>query len=122
MLVQGSQTRNALAGLIQKPPEGVADLVDEMDKDYQVKLSDLTLTSGIKQVKVTFNCEESDERATKVKDQVETLYCRKLSAMVKFLKYGRVAFERAWGYDAESNVNTVDLNELPYRNTKMILL
>lgn len=119
MLVQGSQTRNALAGLVQKPPEGVADLVDEMDKDYQVKLSDLTLTSGVKQVKVTFNCEEGDERATAVKDHAEKLYYRKLSAMLKFLKYGRVAFERAWNYAA--GVNTCDLNELPYRQTKMIL-
>src|SRR5687767_14862238 len=98
MLVQGSQTTNALAGLIQKPPEGVADLVDEMRKDYQVNLGELVLKSGVKQVKVTFKCEDTDERAKAVKDSVEKTFYAKLSAMLDFIAFGRVAFEQAWEY------------------------
>jgi len=121
MLVQGSQTANALAGLLQAPPQQVELLVAEMRKDYQLNLAERVLVSGAEQVKVTFKTTDGDASAKAVRDHVEKEFYRKRSAMMNFIAYGRVAFEKAWKYVPEAGVHVCDLNELPYKQTKMIL-
>lgn len=116
-MIRGSQTKTAVGALVGPEPDGVSKLVQEMDQDYIVALADRTFRTTVKQANVTVVSDGTFARANLIAEQMQDLYWLKLPAMLDFVKYGRVAFEKVWGWDGQ--VNTLQLDELPYDYTEM---
>lgn len=121
-MIRGSQTKTALAAMMEGEPGDLDELVKAMRMDYAVTLSERTFRTTAKQAKVTITpVDSTSSRANVVAKQLQKLYWKKLAAMMEMVSYGRVAWEKVWGWDGVNVLNTLDLKELPYTKTEMRL-
>ena len=127
---RGKSVAALLAKMIGAEPKNIGELVDGMRKDYQIRLCELTLQAMMQTVPVTINCEEqglyADEadqaRAEALCERLTTLWESRWSSMQEAVAYGRVAYEKVWGFDRDHGLQYLeDLEPLPFKQTTMLL-
>lgn len=127
---RGKSVAYLLAKLIGSEPKSIGELVEGMRSDYQVRLCELTLQAMMQTVPVTINCEEqglySDEhdqaRVDALCDHLTTLWHSRWQSMQEAIAYGRVAYEKVWGFDRDHGLQYLeDVEPLPFKQTTMLL-
>lgn len=110
-------------------PKDLADVVDQMNEDYQVQLAYRSIKAIIKTAQISVTVEDADsldpvarEKADWLAGMALELFQSRWSDMLEFIPYGRVAFEKVWKLSARKNCYYLDdLDPLPYRQTEMLL-
>jgi hypothetical protein len=111
-----------LASLIEPEKKDAIDVIERMERDYQITLAKLTLMANLQAVEVRVTTTSSDARAKFLAGDLVKLWKSNLPKMAEFIVKGRVAFEKVWAWDNEAKVNKIaSLQELPYRQTEMLL-
>ena len=120
--VGSAMSQHMLASLIEPEKKDSIDVIERMERDYQITLAKLTLTANLQAVEVRVTTTSSDPRAKFLAGDLAKLWKSHLSKMAEFIVKGRVAFEKVWTWDNEAKVNKIaSLQELPYRQTEMRL-
>jgi DNA topoisomerase-1 len=114
--------RKMLARIVQPEPADVPEMVEWMRRDYQVRLAELVLTTGIKAIPVTFTVTGGDQRTQALANALQRLWRAHFATMLEVIAYGRVAFETLWRYDEGQNLLLpVGLDDLPFDDSELIL-
>jgi hypothetical protein len=113
---------SVLASGIRREDKSIYDIVERMERDYQVKLARLTIAANIFSIDVTVSAESPDPRARALADHLQRLWDATLPQMLNAVPYGRMAFEKVQEYDSANNLNFIEcLDPLPYKETSMKL-
>ena len=127
-LPKGSQSAGALTELIRRENMQLEQIVEQMDRDYQVNLAYRVLSANASQADISFNVEaEGRDEATlqrleSLSERIAELWEKTHKSMMPCIKYGRVAYEKIWDYDEKQNLAFIrKLEELPFRQTKMLI-
>ena len=110
----GTASKGALAGLQKREDKSAAAAVEQMDLDYQVTLARLTLKAVLDIVPVSVSVETEDQHAKTLAADCERLWKETFSRMQDAIRYGRVAFEKVYGYlDGGVTVMSANPSSLP---------
>jgi hypothetical protein len=128
-LPKGSQSADLLVELVKRENLSIEQVVEQMDRDYQVTLARRVLSANANGVEVTFNVNAPDgwdaatiARLEKLSERIAKLWEDTRKSMMDFIKFGRVAYEKVWDYDKANVLSYIrKLEALPFRNTKMLL-
>lgn len=117
----GTSTAEVLAKLKSPEPKGVAELVSRMREDYQVTLAELVIGGNVHAARTTVSVAgAAGESAQILARHLQKLWDATLPKMLDAFAFGRVAFEKAWGY--RLGLNYIEsLDPLPFQHTSMCI-
>lgn len=107
----------------QKENKAFADVVAEMDCDYQIQFMRHILVANLQAIDVSVSVENGDgEKSEALQDRMQKLWDRTVPDMVAAVGYGRVAFEKSWDYDEKARLTLVEsLEPLEFKKTRLRL-
>lgn len=114
-------SREAMSRIAGKEQGDIGQIVEEMDKDYQVKLAKLILSANIQAAASTVTAEATpDGRTARIVKHQQKLWDQTLPVMLQSIAYGRVAFEKCWAY--QDGITFIEsLDDLPFTKTSLKL-
>jgi hypothetical protein len=120
-VVGSSGVASILSRYREPEPDCIDDLVTRMRLDYQVGLADRVIQSQGNQAKVTVTSQSEDPRAVALAVHLENLFYRTRKSMWDMTAYGRVCYEKQWGFARQLNVIT-KLQPMPFALSEMLPL
>lgn len=120
-LPQSALHKRALNKLRKPEPAHLAQLVEQMESDYQFKLATLVLTSVIETAHVSIDV-DGDDRAQALADNLLQTWRQTLASALRAISYGRAAFEKTYRIDSVTGLALVaGLDYLPFEYTTLKL-